>query len=163
MSNVAKGQVEKYFVDGPRKGAKGEFYIHSIYIGGDKYSSFGNKNVPIANQGDTVEFTWEPNGNYKNFDGKSFRVVERGSSPQTSKGGPTSTNASIGRQNALRHATAMVIAFSDSGAYTSPEQMAIEAVQICNDILYPYIESGAVPGEAAETRSPSQPNDDVPF
>lgn len=148
MSNKVKGVATGYFVDGPRKGPKGEYYIHSVYVDNEKYGAFGNKATPLANKGDTVEFEWEQNGNYKNFNGKTFKVLERGTAEQAAKGGRGgSTNDSIARQNALRHATAMVLAFE--GAYKRPDQMATEAVQICRDILFPYINDGTVCGEEA--------------
>ena len=121
MTNVVSGILEKYFVDGPRQNKNGKtYFIHSVYVEGEKYGAFGSNGTVLANQGDKVEFTWEPNGNYKNFDGKSFRVVERGSGPQTSKGSGSDRNTSIERQNAARHASMIVSSFADAGIYKSP-------------------------------------------
>jgi hypothetical protein len=144
MSNEIKGLVGGYFVDGPKSGPKGEYYQHSIYVDGEKYGGFGKSATPLANKGDTVQFEWSQNGKYRNFDGKSFKVLERGAKVESGgRGG--STNDSIARQNALRHATAMVLAFP--GAYKRPDQMATEAVEICRDIIFPYINDGTVCGD----------------
>lgn len=160
MTNAVKGVATGYFVDGPKSGPKGEYYIHSVYVDGEKYGAFGSKGTPLANKGDTVEFTWTQNGKYKNFDGKSFKVLERAKVESGGRGG--STNDSIARQNALRHATAMVLAFEAS--YKRPDQMATEAVQICKDILFPYINDGTVCGEEGPKEDDNgQPDDDVPF
>jgi hypothetical protein len=162
MTNAVKGSISGYFVDGPKSGPKGEYYIHSIYVDNEKYGGFGSKATPLANKGDTVEFNWTQNGKYRNFDGKSFKVLERATA--TASGGRGgSTNDSIARQNALRHATAMVLAFQ--GAYKRPDQMATEAVQICRDILFPYINDGTVCGdvEPGNNVDDSQPNDEMPF
>jgi hypothetical protein len=157
MSNVINGVASGYFVDGPKTGPKGEYYIHSVYVDGEKYGAFGNKAAPLANKGDTVQFEWSQNGKYKNFDGKSFKVLERAvAAPSGGKGG--STNDSIARQNALRHATAMVLAFQ--GAYKRPDQMATEAVEICRDIIFPYINDGTVCGDVEPGNNV---DDSVPF
>jgi hypothetical protein len=159
--SAIKGVVGGYFVDGPKKGPKGTYFIHSVYVDGEKYGAFGNKDAPLANKGDTVEFEWSENGKYKNFDGKSFKVVERGTAAQAAgAGGRGSTNDSIARQNALRHATAMVLAFQ--GAYKRPDQMATEAVEICRDILFPYINDGTVCGDAAPGEHTAE-DDGPPF
>jgi hypothetical protein len=160
MSGKIKGVVSAYYVDGPRKGAKGTYFIHSVVVDDNKYSAFGNKDVALANRGDTVEFDWSENGQYKNFDGKSFKVLERGTAEQAVKGGRGSTNDSIARQNALSHATAMVLAFQ--GAYKRPDQMATEAVEICRDILFPYINDGTVCGDAAPGEH-TEEDDGPPF
>jgi hypothetical protein len=162
MSDKITGVVEQYYADGPKIGKKGEYYLHSVYVNGEKYGAFGNKGTPLANKGDTVEFEWTQNGQYKNFDGKSFKVLERGTAEQAAKsGGRSSTNDSIARQNALRHATGMVLAFSST--YKRPDQMATEAVEICRDILFPYINDGTVCGDAAPGEHTAEPNDSVPF
>jgi hypothetical protein len=163
MSDKIKGVVEQYFADGPKQGKKGEYYMHSVFINGEKYGAFGNKGTPLAGKGDTVEFEWSQNGQYKNFDGKTFKVLERATAEQAAKAGKSSTNDSIARQNALRHATAMVLAFQ--GAYKRPDQMATEAVEICRDILFPYITDGTVCGDEGpkEDDNGDLKQDDVPF
>ena len=145
MSDKIKGVVEQYYADGPKSGPRGQYFIHSVYVDGEKYSAFGNNDKPLAGKGDTVEFEWTENGKYKNFNGKSFKVLERATAEQAAKAGKSSTNDSIARQNACRHATAMVLAFQDS--YKRPDQMATEVVQICRDILFPYITDGTVCGD----------------
>ena len=160
MSDKIKGVVEQYYADGPKSGKKGEYYIHSVYVNGEKYGAFGNKGTPLANKGDTVEFEWSQNGQYKNFDGKSFKVLERGTAEQAAKGGRGGNNDSISRMNALSHATNMVLAFQ--GAYKRPDQMATEAVEICRDILFPYINDGTVCGDAAPGEHTAE-DDGPPF
>ena len=145
MSDKIVGVVEQYYADGPKTGKKGEYYIHSVYINGEKYGAFGNNGKPLANRGDTVEFEWTQNGQYKNFNGKSFKVLERATAEQAAKAGKSSTNDSIARMNALAHATNMILAFKEG--YKRPDQMATEAVQIARDILFPYINDGTVCGE----------------
>lgn len=163
MSDKIKGVVEQYYADGPKTGKRGTYFLHSVYISGEKYGAFGNNGTPLANRGDTVEFEWSQNGQYKNFDGKSFKVLERATAEQAAKaGGKSSTNDSIARQNSLRHATAMVLAFQDS--YKRPDQMATEAVEICRDILFPYINDGTVCGdEGTKEDDNGVRQDDVPF
>jgi len=144
MSNVINGVASGYFVDGPKTGPKGEYYIHSVYVDGEKYGAFGNKAAPLANKGDTVQFEWSQNGKYKNFDGKSFKVLERAvAAPSGGKGG--STNDSIARQNACRHATGIVLAFAH--LYKTPEQAATAVARISKDIIFPFINDGTVCGE----------------
>lgn len=172
--NVLKGQVEKYFVDGPRMNKKGKpYFIHSLYIGGEKYGNIVDSANPKAEINDMVEFTWEQNGMYRNFDPKTIKIVERGTPPvqnarPASVASATSRDASIGRQNALRHATAIVTTY---GKYKSPEEAAMKAVELCDGILYPYIENGAT-AASQEVSAPSEKqdaepeipfNDDLPF
>jgi len=145
MTNKASGVLTGYFVDGPKTGAKGQYFIHSVYVDGEKYGAFGNNDKPLAGKGDTVEFEWSQNGKYKNFNGKSFKVLERATAEQAAKVGKSSTNDSIARMNALGHATNMILAFKEG--YKRPDQMATEAVQIARDILFPYINDGTVCGE----------------
>jgi hypothetical protein len=156
------GIVEKYYVDGPRRGKKGEFYIHSLVVDGQKYSAFGSKPAQLAKSGDKVTFEESPNGDYMNFNGSTFKVLEASTAPAATQSSGNQRDASIGRQNALRHATAMVTAFADAGIYKDPMQMALEAVMLCEKIIYPYIESGAV-GTAKPKDSPETPNDELPF
>jgi len=157
MSNKLKGVVEQYYVDGPRSGPKGQYYIHSVTVGGEKYGAFGSKDAPLANSGDTVEFDWYQNGKYRNFEGKSFKVLERGQGPVRK----SSTNDSIARQNACRHATAMVLAFKET--YSRPDQMATDVVNICKDIIFPYINDGTICGEAYPVEHSSTEDDGPPF
>jgi hypothetical protein len=167
MSDKVKGVLTGYYVDGPNpgKGKGGVYYKHSIYVDGEKYGAFGNKGEQLANKGDIVEFEWEQKGQYKNFNGSTFKVLERATAEQAAKaGGKSSTNDSIARQNALRHATGMVLAFADT--YKRPDQMATEAVEICRDILFPYINDGTVCGdvEPGNNRGPDGVEDsELPF
>ena len=162
MTNKVSGIVSAYYADGPKSGPKGQYFIHSVYVDGEKYGAFGNNDKPLAGKGDTVEFEWTENGKYKNFNGKSFKVLERATAEQAAKAGKSSTNDSIARQNALRHSTAMVLAFKDD--YKRPDQLATEAVEICRDILFPYINDGTVCGDVGPNEDDNgNPNDPMPF
>ena len=75
------------------------------------------------NAGDNVTFNWEPDktGKYRNIKG-AVNVVAGASNPVSSGGGVVTTGGRdliIVRQNALAHATALVVASGVSDVWSS--------------------------------------------
>lgn len=92
-----------------------------VQVNGDWYGSFnpiGNVNV-----GDNVTFNWEPDktGKYRNIKG-TVNVVAGASNSVSSGGGVVATGGRdliIVRQNALAHATALVVASGVSDVWSA--------------------------------------------
>ncbi len=92
-----------------------------LQVNGDWYGSFNP--VGNVNAGDNVTFNWEPDktGKYRNIKG-AVTVVAGASNPVSSGGGVVTTGGRdliIVRQNALAHATALVVASGVSDAVCS--------------------------------------------
>lgn len=92
-----------------------------LQVNGDWYGSFNP--VGNVNAGDNVTFNWEPDktGKYRNIKG-AVNVVAGASNPVSSGGGVVATGGRdliIVRQNALAHATALVVASGVSDVWAS--------------------------------------------
>lgn len=93
-----------------------------VQINGDWYGSFNP--IGDVNAGDNVTFNWEPDktGKYRNIKGAVSVVA---GAPSGSSGGGNVGNTSGGRdiiivrQNALAHATALVVASGVSDVWAS--------------------------------------------
>ena len=90
-----------------------------VQVNGDWYGSFNP--IGNVNTGDNVTFNWEPDksGKYRNIKG-TVNVVA-GSAPSTGSSSAPSggRELSIMRQNALAHATALVVASGVSDVWDS--------------------------------------------
>lgn len=188
---MVAGIVENVYV-GPAKEGKGGRTYHQIgvTIGGVRYGAFSNSANPPCAKGDRVEInaTKSEDGKHWNFDGaKGIRIVERGAVPTTTSTGGTSTagKASGGqggnreecivRQNALAHATNLVIALTpkrDVGTPALVDQVNASAeliVAIAAKYFVPFSLEGVVAGRAvkttaAPTETAEQKDDtDVPY
>lgn len=163
-----EGVLELYEVIGPKSSARGDYYIHAISVKGVKYNALGKKGNPLGSAGDIVSFDSIKKGQYLNFDPASFEVKgkdENYTPPTPQK--PKDVNASIARQNALRHATQLVCQFESQ----LPSEVAVmKVLELCKDYIFPYIDEGIFP------EAPPQPKkqdtkkqesdefgDDIPF
>ena len=90
-----------------------------VQINGDWYGSFNP--IGNVNAGDNVTFNWEPDktGKYRNI--KSAVTVVAGGAPSTGSASAPSggRELTIMRQNALAHATALVVASGVSDVWAS--------------------------------------------
>lgn len=96
-------------------------------IDGAWYSSFNAAPFPVS-VGDTISFDWVQKGDYRNIKG-SVSKVSSGSAPQASSGGggsATSRDLTIIRQNALAHATALVVASGVKGDLYDAQDLVID-------------------------------------
>lgn len=158
-----EGKVSKYYVDGPKTSRKGTYYIHSIYVDNVRYAAFGKKADKLCNEGDLVSFEASENGDYMNFDASTFKVKEVSppAAPVAASGAFNQRDASIARQNALRHATAVVCA---SAVKLTSDEMAEECVRLAYEVFYPYIETGLMPSSQEQKKETKKTDDDeVPF
>lgn len=128
MSDTMNGTVEAIRKDG--KAFK--------LSGGDWYSAFKAEQLNGAQKGDTVEFQYKTNGNFKNIDGSVTRTGngggDAGSSPapkrQYNAGGGRSFpvgkadgGRAINRQNALTNAVNFTIANTGEGSFMTTEEV----------------------------------------
>jgi len=96
-------------------------------IDGAWYSSY---NAPAfqVNVGDTISFDWVQKGDYRNIKGSVSKSAS-GSAPQASSGGggsATNRDLTIIRQNALAHATALVVASGVKGDLYDAQDLVID-------------------------------------
>ena len=95
-----------------------------VKIQGEWYGSFNP--IGDVNAGDTVTFDWAPDktGKYKNIKG-AVNVVSRGGSGGVAQSGGASPTGNrelvIVRQNALAHATALVVAAGVDDAWKAQD------------------------------------------
>jgi hypothetical protein len=162
-----EGKVSKYYVDGPKQSRKGAYYVHSIYVNESRYSAFGKKADKLAQEGDVVSFEASENGDYMNFDAATFKVVSSApAAPAAAATTPAgySRDASIARQNALRHAVAVMCADMENNQL-SPQEMAQGAVALAYEVFYPYIETGLMPSSSPAQKKDTKKTDDdeLPF
>lgn len=93
----------------------GEKDTYSVQIDGQWYGN-GFKPLPEINDGDTVEFEFSMNGAYKNIShitkvaGGASTPASGGRSSGGAVGKPNDVQQAIMRQNALAHATSVVVA-----------------------------------------------------
>lgn len=95
-----------------------------VKINGEWYGSYNP--IGDVNAGDSVTFEWQPDktGKYKNIKG-AVNVTGRGGSASANQSGGASTAGSrdliIVRQNALAHATAIVVAAGVNDAWAAQD------------------------------------------
>lgn len=96
-------------------------------IDGAWYSSFNAAPFPV-NPGDTISFDWVQKGDYRNIKGSVSKSAS-GAAPVASSGGggsATSRDLTIIRQNALAHATALVVASGVKGDLYDAQDLVID-------------------------------------
>lgn len=133
-------------------------------------------------RGATVEFTYKENGQWKNVDQGSFKVV-KAAEPYTGgrKGGGSSNkgggydNEGQRRGNALTNATSIVCALITTGKVESGKEAAQKAVAIANYLLKEFVPNTSESAPTAPVQKPVQAaapevpaprqefNDDLPF
>lgn len=175
---LIQGIAEDVYAGPEKTNSKGRKYFQvSVTVGGVRYGAFTNKGGPLCGKGDKVEFEAEKSedGKYWNFDAKEFKILERGavqvpasSGASGNVGGGDVKQDMICRQNALAHATALVLGLSPKKE-AGPTQLVTAAhdaaqlvVALANTYFFPYssqgIVSGGKPTPAAEK---SVKDDDV--
>ena len=99
-------------------------------IDGAWYSSFNAAPFPV-NPGDTISFDWVQKGDYRNIK-SSVSKSASGAAPVASSGGgsasgsATNRDLTIIRQNALAHATALVVASGVKGDLYDAQDLVID-------------------------------------
>lgn len=147
MQNEIQGVVEEYFTKPVRNGS----FLHSITVGGSKYSVFSQDDKRRANEGDTVSFTAEQKGEYWNIAG-NFKVLKRATGHQSSKKqayAPNENNRehSIWRQNAMTQANSLIAGLVGAGRFSelSEDELAAEVIRLADEFFFPYAKDGSKP------------------
>ena len=130
-----------------------------VKIQGEWYGSFNP--IGDVNAGDSVTFEWQPDktGKYKNIKG-AVNVTGRGGSASANQSGGASTSGGrdliIVRQNALAHATALVVAAGVDDAWKAQDLVLRLAVDFAR-----YSATGEFDtvGDIPDARD----SDDIPF
>lgn len=130
-----------------------------VKIQGEWYGSFNP--IGDVNAGDSVTFDWAPDktGKYKNIKG-AVNVVSRGGSGGVAQSGGASTSGGrdliIVRQNALAHATALVVAAGVDDAWKAQDLVLRLAVDFAR-----YSATGEF--DAVDDIPNARDSDNVPF
>ena len=148
MKNEIQGVVEEYFTKQVQNGS----FLHSLTVGGSKYSVFSQDDKRRVNEGDTVAFTAEQNDKgYWNITG-NFKVVKRATGHQSGKKQAYAPKEderqnSILRQNAMSQANTMLAALVGAGRFSdlSEDEIAAEVIRLADDFFFPYAKSGKKP------------------
>jgi len=128
-----KGIVETR-KDGTAKTKRGNVPTTNLKVNGDWYNCFTDYG---AQEGDTVIVNYEMNGNYTNV--SKITVLAGESAPKTiinNTASNTSIQQSIVRQNALSHATKIVLRVDTSAA--NNDRVAQEVIRLAK-LLEQYV------------------------
>jgi len=147
MKNEIQGVVEEYFTKQVQNGS----FLHSLTVGGSKYSVFSQDDKRRANEGDTVSFTAEENKGYWNIAG-NFKVLKRATghqSKQKQSYAPKEDDrqASIIRQNAMTQANSLIAGLVGAGRFAelSENELAAEVIRLADEYFFPYAKDGSKP------------------
>lgn len=171
MSTVVEGVVKYYDIS--EKSYKYGAKLHKITltVGGEEVraSAFVKSNQPLdkAKPGDTVKTVIKEKDNgYNDFNEKQFKVTERSTSQVAATGRPgggaRDGDANIGmtRGNAIHAASRIVLAFASAGAYSSPDDAAMDLVRLADTYIMPYGMSGEIVNQDVGPEEPNSPVDD---
>jgi len=148
MKNEIQGVVEEYFTKQVQNGS----FLHSLTVGGSKYSVFSQDDKRRANEGDTVSFTAEENKGYWNIAG-NFKVLKRATGHQQQQmkqkyaGSEEKKQASICRQNAMTQANSLIAGLVGAGRFAelSENELAAEVIRLADEYFFPYAKDGSKP------------------
>jgi hypothetical protein len=126
---------DHYFYQQQRSRAMGSFsgFVTEVKdnkrfkIDGNWYSSYNPAPFPVS-VGDTISFDWVQKGEYRNIKGSVSKSAS-GAAPVAASGGgggATSRDLTIIRQNALAHATALVVASGVTGDLYDAQDLVID-------------------------------------
>lgn len=118
----------KGVVDAVRRDGKG------LKIGEDWYSAFDASQMAGIGRGDHVEFDFAPKGMYKNIKGNVSKVADSGGATtgvSTEVAKPSlARERTIIRQNALSHATTLVVANTNVSDPTEMDSTVEEIIRV---------------------------------
>ena len=121
MSQV-QGTVERIHTRDTANGGT----AYNLVVGGEWYGN--GFEAPQCNEGDTIEFTFKQNGNFKNINKGSLRIATAVASVDTGTGNnsktvvkPNTRDLSIGYQSSRKDAIAVVTAMIGSGVAPVPK------------------------------------------
>lgn len=151
-SEILKGTFEG-FTSAERKTARGMSIAYTVIISGKKIGAgFSNKLFKDMAPGTPVEYTVQQNGNFINLDslqaipgGHVQAPAQKGSvSPSPAAPTGSTVQVQIVRQNALSHASALVIAQAANLEKKPTLKKMVENTVAFADHFVRYIETGKV-------------------